>query len=517
IEQVSPEKVQAAAKQYLQRNNRTVGLFIPTEKAERVSVPPTPDVPAMVANYKGRAALAEGEEFDPTPEKIEARVKRLDLPEGIKATLLPKKSRGEEARLTLTLRYGTEDTLKGLEPATGFLSDLMLRGTKKLSYQQFRDELDRLGATLGAGFGGGRRGGGRRGGGGGGGGDSLSFSVQAKRDTMPAVIELLRQVLRDPLMPKEEFEIMKRERVANLEQSKTEPAALAPRLLQRVLNPYSNDDVRYIPTIDESIERAKSVTYEQVTKLYRDYLGSQAGELTIVGDFDEQACLKVLKETLAGWKAPTPYARIASPIKEEVPASQHTINTPDKANATFTAGLLFPLRDDDPDYPALVMGNYILGGGTLSSRLGVRVRQKEGLSYGITSSLGVSSQDKRGSFTISAIVNPQNLARLQVCALEEVERLLRDGVTADELNKAREGYLQSMKVGRSSDGGLAGSLGNLRHLDRTMLWEADFEKKIAALTPEQVGAAMKRHIDPKKLVVVAAGDFADEQKPGAAQ
>jgi len=519
VEQVTPEKVQAAAKKYVQRNNRTVGLFIPTEKAERVSVPPTPDVVAMVANYKGRAALAEGEEFDPTPEKIEARVRRLDLPEGIKVTLLPKKSRGEEARLTLTLRYGSEETLKGLEPAAGFLSDLMLRGTKKLSYQQLRDELDRLGATLGGGFGGGgRRGGGRRGGGGGGGGvGSLSFSVQARHKTMPAVLEILHQVLREPLLPKEEFEIMKRERIANLEQSKTEPAMLAPRLLQRQLNPYSSDDVRYTPTIEESIARAKAVSYEQVTKLYNDYIGSQAGELTIVGDFDEAACLKVLKETLTGWKAPVAYTRIASPIVSEVLASQHNINTPDKANATFTAGLLFPLRDDDPDYPAVTMANYILGAGTLSSRLGVRIRQKEGLSYGVTSSLGVSSQDRRASFTISAIVNPQNLARLRVCTIEELERMLRDGVTAEELDKAREGYLQSMKIGRSSDAALAGSLGSLRHLNRTMAWEADFEKKIGALTPEQVAAAMKRHVDPKKLVVVAAGDVGDEQKPGGVQ
>src|SRR5262249_44470072 len=154
--------------------------------------------------------------------------------------------------------------------------------------------------------------------------------VQAKHDTMPAALELLRQVLREPLLPKEEFEIMKRERVANLEQMKSEPATLAPRLLQRQLNPYSSDDIRYTPTIEESIERAKSVTYAQVTQLYRDYLGAQAGELTIVGDFDEEACLKILKETLGGWNAPKPYARITSPIKTEVSASEHTINTPDK-------------------------------------------------------------------------------------------------------------------------------------------------------------------------------------------
>ena len=483
IEGVTPEAVKAAAAKYLVRNNRTVGVFIPTDKPERIAVPPT-------------------------PENIESRVKRAEIPDGIKVTLLPKKSRGEEVHLTLTLRYGNEENLKGLEPASGFLSELMLRGTKRLSYQQLRDELDRLGATLGGGFGGGgRRGGGRRGGGGGGGLGAVSFSIQAKRDTLPDVLKLLQQVLREPALPADQFEVMKRERLAGLEQMKTEPAMLAPRLLQRELNPYPKEDIRYTPTIEESIERLKSATYEQVAQLYRDYLGSQAGELSIVGDFDADACLPILKDTLAGWKAPKPYARIASPLTAEVAGSQHKINTPDKANATFTTGLLFAMRDDDPDYPALLMGNYMFGGGTLSSRLGNRIRQKEGLSYGVTSSLSVSSQDQRAGFTISAIVNPQNLPRLQQCALEELDRLLRDGVASEELDHAREGYLQTLKLGRASDAALAGTLGNLRHLDRTMMWESDLEKKIAALTPEQVNTALNRHIDPRKLVVVAAGDF----------
>ena len=233
-----------------------------------------------------------------------------------------------------------------------------------------------------------------------------------------------------------------------------------------------------------------------------------------MGDFDADACLPILKDTLAGWKASKPYTRIASPLANEVPGSQHKINTPDKANATFTTGLLFPMRDDDPDYPALLLSNYIFGGGTLSSRLGTRIRQKEGLSYGVTSSLSVSSQDRRSGFTISAIVNPQNLARLQQCALEELDRLLRDGVTAEELDRARQGYLQALKVGRASDTALAATLGSLRHLDRTMAWESDLEKKIAALTPEQIKPALSRHLDPAKLVFVAAGDF--ETKPADA-
>jgi zinc protease len=210
---------------------------------------------------------------------------------------------------------------------------------------------------------------------------------------------------------------------------------------------------------------------------------------------------------LHGWTAAKPYARIASPFINEKPGSQQKINTPDKANATYTSGLMFPLRDDDPDYPAMLMGNYILGSGTLSSRLGVRVRQKEGLTYGISSGLSVSSFDKRGTLVITAICNPQNIGRVEKATLEEVDRLLRDGVTQEELDQARQGWLQSQKVARSSDSALAGMLNGLRFVDRTMMWDADLEKKIAALTPEQVVTALRKYVDPKKLVIVTAGDF----------
>jgi zinc protease len=517
LEQVTPEKVQAVAARYLQRNNRTVGVLIPTEKAERVAVPATPDVTALVANYQGRAPISEGEVFEATPANVESRVMRLTLTDGIKATLLPKKTRGEEVHVSLALHYGNEENLKGFETAAGFLPEMMMRGTKKHTHQQLRDELDKLKATINTGGAGGGRGG--RGGGGGGAATAsgvVSFSIQARRDTLPAVLELLRQILREPLLPPEEFEVLKRGRLAGLEQSLTEPAALAPRLLQRQLSPYPKDDIRYVPTIQESIERLRAANANQVATLYRDYVGSQAGELTIVGEFDTNACLAVLKDTLRGWTAGKPYARIASPFTGEQPGSQHKINTPDKANATYTSGLMFPLRDDDPDYPAMVMGNYILGSGTLSSRLGVRVRQKEGLTYGISSGLNVSSFDKRGLLVVTAICNPQNIGRVEKATLEEVERLLRDGVTKEELDQARQGWLQSQKVARSSDSALAVLLNGMRFVDRTMMWDAELEKKIEALTPEQVVAALRKYVDPKKLVIVTAGDF-ETKATGSAQ
>ena len=177
------------------------------------------------------------------------------------------------------------------------------------------------------------------------------------------------------------------------------------------------------------------------------------------------------------------------------------------------AGLLFPLRDDAADYPALLIGNHILGSGALSSRLGDRIRQKEGLSYGVNSSLSVSAWDQRASFSIAAIANPNNVARVDLAAHEELERLLRDGVTPEELAKAKAGYLQTRKISRADDPSLAGMLSHLRSLDRTAAFESTLDHNLEALTPDQVNAALRKYIDPKKLFIVTGGDFKTNRPP----
>jgi zinc protease len=503
LEKVTAEQVKSAAGKYFKRSNRTVGLYIPTAEPERVPVPSTPDVEQLVKDYKGRAAVAAGEAFDFSPKAIEARVKRTELVPGAKIALLPKKTRGEEVFFTLTLHYGNDQNLKGMETATGFLAPLMLRGTKHLSQQEMKDELDKLKATLSPGMGGGGRGG--RGGPAGGMG-SISFSIHTKKESLPAVLEILRQVLREPLLPADEFEVMRRERLAAMEAARTEPSSLASQALVRTLAVYPPSDVRYNATIDEQIERVQNAKHEQVLALYRDYLGVSTAEISIVGDFDPEPCLAILKDTFAGWKAKQPFERIARPIVELVEGKKHELDTPDKANAVYSAGMLLPISDDHPDYPALVLGNFILGAGSLSSRLGDRVRQKEGLSYGVGSSFVASTQDDRANLMLTASCQPQNIGKLETVIKEELDRLLAKGVTEKEVENAKQGYLQQRQVGRSSDQAIAGLLNSQLYEGRTMAREAELEEKIAALTAEQVSAALKKHVDPKRLVIVTAGD-----------
>ena len=498
IEKVTPKDVQDVAKRYLRRENRTLGMFIPTDKSEKTEIPETPDLAKLFEGYKGREEIAAGEAFDVSLANIEARSQRLTLPEGIKVVLLPKKTRGEKVTFRLTLRYGSPDSLKGYQAAASVLPQLMLRGTKSLSRQEIQDTLDKNRASL-IGF-----------------GDvgTVTFMIDAKRANLPAVLGLLKQVLREPTFPAEEFEILKRQRLSGLEEKLTDPASLAMTRLRRTVSPYEKTDVRYVETIEEEIGQYSSLTLEQVKKLYSDFLGSQAGEVAIVGDFDPTESLNILREAFSGWSAKQSYARIPRQFFPDVPGGLQQIVTPDKANAVYSAGLAFPMKDSDPDYPAVLMGNYVLGGGgALSSRLGDRVRQKEGLSYGVGSAISADALDARASLTINAICNPQNIQKVNTAIAEEIARLMASGITEAELAKAQQGYLQQQQVARTSDGGLAAALADGLYVGRTMAYYADLEKKIAALKPQQVVETFKKRIDPKRLVIVDAGDFKAEGTP----
>jgi zinc protease len=170
------------------------------------------------------------------------------------------------------------------------------------------------------------------------------------------------------------------------------------------------------------------------------------------------------------------------------------------------SGLLLGLTDAAPDYPALVLGNYVLGG-SAKSRLWERLRQKEGLSYSVGSEFSADSQDKYASFMISLICNPKNIDKADGAVAEELDQILKGGIKAEELAEAQKSYLQDKKVERSSDAALASLLQDGLFLDRTFAYQAELEKKIARLTPEQVTGALRSQLVPDRLFIVRAGDF----------
>lgn len=508
IAAVTAEDVNRVANTYFKTHNRTIGRFIPVDQPQRLSVPAVESIADMVKDYKGGAAVESGEEFNPTPENIDARTTFAEVG-GVKVAMLPKKNRGDTVNMTLTLRYGNEDSLRNLSTAAGMLPSMLMTGTKTLDRQALRQKLDDLGVRMsaGGGAGGGRRGG--RGGRGGGGGTagSLSFSIEAKKDSLADGIKLMADVLRNPAFSEEEFEQMKAQSIAMMSQMTTEPSMLANSQLSRALSDYEKGDVRYARTVEETIEEMESLTLDRVVSVYQDQVSSAVGEVAIVGDFDPEQALAEIGEALKDWESSTKYNRIERTAKKGLAGSKGDILTPDKANAVFLAGLSFPMNEDSEEDIPLEIGNFILGGGTLSSRLGDRIRQKEGLSYGVTSSVSIPSRGDDARFSINAITNPENIDAVEKAAMEELTRFIEEGPTQAEIDDAKKAYLEARKIGRASDGAIAGQLASNLDLGRSMAYVAEEEKKIEKLTAADVQKAFKKFIDPKKLVIIRAGDF----------
>ncbi len=507
LEAVGADDVNRVARTYFHRHNRTVGLYIPEKQPQRLAIPAAPALDAVVKDYKGGNVAEAGEVFDPSPENLDARTRIVNL-DGLSAGLLPKKNRGETVSLVLTLHYGNEDSLKGQMEAARLLPSLMMAGTKRHDRQALREELDTLGIRISAGLGG-FGGGGRRGGGGGGESPAgqLTFSVEAKRSTLPAAIKLLGEILREPAFPPAEFDTLKRRLRAQAQRGRTDPDALSANRLSRALSLYSSADVRYVPTLEEAEKRLEAVSLAQVMDLYHKQLGATRAELAIVGDFDPESALSQVREVLKGWKSDVPARRIERSVPTDLAGFHEDIQTPDKANAVFRAGLAFPLKETDADYAALRLGNFLFGGGSLSSRLGNRIRQKEGLSYGVSSAFTAAARDPSASFTVNAITNPANIDRVEKAFVEELNAFLSGGPSPMELADGQKAYLESQKVGRTSDAALAGQIVANLQQGWTFAHLREIEKKIAALTPDDVKAAFRKHIDPKKLVIIRAGDF----------
>jgi zinc protease len=486
LKKVTAADVQAAALHYLKPSNRTLGTFIPTAAPDRAEIPPVPDLAAALKDYKGSATVAQGENFNPTPANLEARVIRTTLPGGMRLALLPKKTRGGTVVAQLALQWGDAASKENRAAACTVTSGMLLRGTRNNTREQLRNRFDKLNASVGV--------------------DGDGGSVETVRESLPEALRLMAEVLRQPSFPSEEFEQLRRSSLTGIDTQRSDPSALAGLALSRHLNPYPPSHWLYTTSLDERSARLKGLTLEEVKRCYQDFYGASDSELVVVGDFDPEKIKALAEELFGDWKSPRPYVRIA-PLVADVPPVNDLIETPDKANAVLRAGVLLKLRDDDPDYPALLLGNYILGGSS-DSRLVRRIREKEGLSYSVGSFVSADSFFARGAFGVSAIYAPQNRARVEAALNEELRKALSEGFSAQEIEAGKKGFLQARQLARSNDASVAARLASYLVLGRTFAWDEELERRVAALTPQDVLDAMRRRIDPAKLSIVKAGDFA---------
>jgi len=490
IEKLTTEAVEKAAATYLLPSNRTLGTFIPTKTPSRAPLKEAPDVVAMTKEYKGRAAESEGEKFEATVANIEKRTKRTTLPSGMKVAMLAKQTRGDAVQAVLNLRFGREQDFKGRQTAALFLGDMMERGTKKHDFQALKDEWDRLEARVSFGS--------RPG--------ALTVSISTTHENFPAVLERVDEILHQATFPADQFGISTKEYLSNLEESRSDPQQQAFIAYQRAVGPYPADHPLYTATTEESIAAVKRLKVAEVKQMYA-WLGMSNATMTIVGDFDVDATEKWLAKTWGTWKSPRPFQRIAAKYTP-TESGETLINTPDKENATIVAGYAIPMRDDDPDYPAMVTANYVLGGGGFVSRLMTRLRQKDGLSYGAFSFFQAGALDKSAYLGAGAILAPQNAVKGMKAMQEEFDQLIAGGVPAEELKQAQESLAKEFTRNLGNDRYVMYTLDEGLYVGRTMAFEEAQQAAIAKLTPQELGRIIKKYVKTAALFRVTGADKA---------
>ena len=496
VEKVTAEDVNRVAAAYLRSSNRTLGRFIPTDARDRVTIPAAPAVATLVDGYTGRAVVAAGENFDPSPQNIQARTSTFTLGNGLKVSLLPKKTRGETVVVGAQFRFGDEASVTASpDPAGSVAGAMLMRGSQAMSRQQIDQRFEALktqasvsGSIQGA-----------------------TIAMQTRRGQLADALALAAEVLRTPSFPESEFEQLRLQAITGLEASRREPGSVAGMALAQHFDPWPADHPLHVDSIDESLAKLKALKLEDVRAFHRNFYGTAYGEIAIVGDFDPAAVKQQLETLFAGWQTPKPYLPIDTRYTS-VPARQERLETPDKPNAVLTARHNLPLRVVDPDYPALIVANRVFGGGALKSRLGDRIRQREGLSYGVSSAIRAddsrSGQDDAGSLSIQAIAAPENMAKVEAAVREELARLVKDGITEEELRDAVAGILTERQQGRADDGSVAGMLADQLYFGRDMQFTAALDAQYRALALAQVNAAIRKYLKPDALSVYVAGDFA---------
>jgi zinc protease len=485
------EDVQRVAAQYLLPTNRTLATYLPTDKTQRAPLPKAADVAAQMKSFKPQAAAATVEAFDATPANIDKRTQRFAVG-GVQAAVLPKGTRGGAVHAVLTLHFGDEKSLFGLGEVPDTVAAMLDKGTKSLTREQFQDRLDQLKTEMSINPGVG----------------DLTVSLVSRRENLPAAIALVGEMLRTPALTPEVLDEVKRQAMAGIEQQRKEPGAVAQNAVERVGNPYPRGDVRHARTFDEIVADVNAVTIEKVRDFHSRFYGARKAEFAAVGDLDPAAVRQALDKALGDWNnAGMPYTRVPQPIFP-VPPQRLVLNVPDKQNANMLAKFDLPLSDNDAEYPAMMMANYLLGSGG-SSRLWKRVREGEGLSYDVRSVIQWDTVEPHSQWVSTAIFAPQNQPKVEAGVRDEMARAVKDGFTAQELAEGQRGLLSRRRLQRAQDAAVAGQMSLNLYLGRTFAKSAEVDAALEKLTVADVNGALRKYLKPDQWV----WSFAGELKP----
>ncbi len=316
------------------------------------------------------------------------------------------------------------------------------------------------------------------------------------------LLDRLVEVLRKPVFPEEELDKEKKRLVGAIRQQQDQTSVRAQETAARRIYPPGHTFHRR--TGEERIARVESMTRGDLQTFYDARYGAQTLRLIVVGDVVADRVLDFLEERLGDWRRGPAEEFQPVPVPPPVPLSE-TVEMPDKANADVILALPASLTRTDPSYLASVLANSALGQSSLSSRLGVRVRDIEGLTYGIHSSFHATHVP--GPFVISVTVKPEMRDAAVASTLDEIRKFLHEGMTEKELADEKSSRIGKFKVDLASNGGISQAIDSALYYGLGLSYLDDFPKLVQAVTKEEADAAFASLVRPDAFTVISAGTF----------
>ncbi len=518
LETMTAEEVRAVARSYLVASNRTAGTYLPVAagsaalmaRAPAMAIPNAAQFVAASATFalakadkpshaagssaSGTSATIQADSFDITPAALVLRTQQARLTvagaPGLQLAVVPRAAKDDRVVGTLRLRWGTAQSVKGSGALATMIGPLQMEGTTALGALQIKECLQTLDARISlsstAGF--------------------LNASLEFPAANTAPVLELLGQLLRDSRFAKPAFERNQRAMLATVQNIKADTASVASNTLNRSYRPhslYGGGDPREVREFAQSEALIRQASADELRSYWQRFGSAQVGELVLMGPValaPVQAQLQALWGDWASKEMHTPWTtENTQPQADKLT----TITLADKANASYLGRIAVAMNETDAEFPALYLGVQIL------SRQGLwqRIREKEGLSYGVSSNLSAPVDGHAASVDISASFAPQNAAKLRAAVREVLLEKRAQGFSSLEVGFAKSAIIARRAELRAQPVNAIGSVAmNLRY-DRPLDYASRFDKAYEALDTAAINTALKKYLDPDRLWEVVAGSF----------
>jgi zinc protease len=374
-------------------------------------------------------------------------------------------------------------------------ANMLERGTKKRTKFQLAGDLERVGAQLGFSA------------------DPFAVNIAARAlsKDLPLVINAISEVLSEPAFPADELEKLKQQITAGIQEQQSNTGYRARERFTQLI--FDEASPYYMHPGEQLVESVRSITVEDVRAFYEKYYGGRSLILSIAGDVKAHEIQGQFSEALSGFTGPeNTDINVTDPEPHDT-ARREIVLVKEKANVDILLGSAAGLRRDSKDYYAAVIANSALGESTLSSRLGLQVRDQEGLTYGINSRFRAPSL-AAGPWYVGVSVNPNNIEKAINSALSVLRDYVQKGIREDELGDEKSSAIGSFKVGLATNAGLAQAMWNAEFYRLGMDYIDRYPQIIQAVTVEEVNAAIRKYFRPDQLTVVIAGDI--EANPSGA-